>query len=336
MAYQAEPSRGVSYPVIAMFMVAVFFLSAAFVASYVGGLHAPHPHRVPLGVVGPAEATAPIEATLRRQGDTFDVHAYPTPDAARRAIRDRDVYGAYLPQEGRLLITSAFGPTASGLLRDTFARTAAAEGRTLSVTDVAPADPGDPEGLVPFYLVIGWIVSAYLVAAIVGLYRGMAAATFRDAVVRLAAFAVYAAAIGAAGTLIVEHGYGYLSGSPWLLTGIGALCVFAVAAATAAAESLIGIFGTALAILAFVVLGNPSAGGPWPLEFLAPFWRAVGPWLPNWAGTEAVRNAVYFDGHDLTRPLIVLAVYAAVGIAAVLLLAGRTNPVMRFPDRSGE
>ncbi|TDC46425.1 DUF3533 domain-containing protein [Actinomadura sp. KC345] len=328
---QAEPAPGISYPVTATFMVAVFFLSAAFIASYVGGLHAPHPHRVPVGVVGPPQATGPIDATLRRRGETFDVHAYPTPDAARRAIRDRDVYGAYLPLQGRLLITSAFGPTASDLLRDTFTRTAAAEGKALSVQDVAPADPGDPEGLVPFYLVIGWIVSAYLVAAIVGLYRGMAAATLRDAVVRLAAFALYAAFTGAAGTLIVEHGNGYLSGGPWLLTGIGAMCVFAVASATAAAESLLGIFGTALAILAFVVLGNPSAGGPWPLEFLAPFWRAIGPWLPNWAGTEAVRGAVYFDGHDLTRPLLVLAVYAAAGAALFLLLAGRSNRVMRFP-----
>ncbi|TDB95834.1 DUF3533 domain-containing protein [Actinomadura sp. 7K534] len=333
MAHQGEPAPGVSYQVTAILMVAVFFLSAAFIASYVGGLHAARPHRVPVGVVGPPEATAPVGATLRRQGENFAVHAYPTADAARRAILDRDVYGAYLPEQGRLLITSAFGPTTSGLLQDTFARTAAAQGKTLSVQDVVPADPGDPEGLVPFYLVIGWIVSAYLVAAIVGLYRGMAAVTFRDAVVRLAAFAVFAAVTGAAGTLIVEHGYGYLSGDPWLLTGVGALCVFAVASATAAAESLLGIIGTALAILAFVVLGNPSAGGPWPLEFLEPFWRAVGPWLPNWAATEAVRNAVYFDGHDLSRPLAVLGCYAAAGIAAVLLLAGRTNPVMRFPGR---
>ena len=322
-----------SYPVTALMMAAVFLLSAAFIASYVGGLHAPRPHRVPVGVVGPAEATAPIETTLRRRGDMFDVRTYPTPDAARRAIRGRDVYGAYLPGQGRLLSTSAFGPTASELLRATFARTAAAEGRALSVQDVTPVDPGDPEGLVPFYLVIGWIVSAYLVAAIVGLYRGMAAVTRRDGVVRLAAFAVYAAVTGTAGTLIVEHGYGYLSGSPWLLAGIGALCVFAVAAATAAAESLLGIIGTAVAILAFVVLGNPSAGGPWPLEFLAPFWRAVGPWLPNWAATEAVRNAVYFDGHALTRPLAVLAVYAAAGTVLFLLFAGRGNRVMRFPGR---
>ncbi|TDC85017.1 DUF3533 domain-containing protein [Actinomadura sp. 7K507] len=331
MPSKPEPAHGVSYPVTGLMMVAVFFLSAAFIASYLGGLHAPRPHRVPVAVVGAPEATARIDATLSGQGETFDLRTYPTPAAAQRAIQDRDVYGAYVSGEARLLITSAFGPTASGLLRDTFGPVAAAGGRTLSVQDVVPADPGDREGLVPFYLVIGWIVSAYLVAAIVGLYRGMAAATFRDAVVRLAAFAVYAAVTGAAGTLIVENGYGYLSGSPWLLTGIGALCVFAVAVTTAAAESLLGIIGTALAILVFVVLGNPSAGGPWPLEFLPPFWRAIGPWLPNWAGTEAVRDAVYFDGHDLARPLIVLAVYAVAGAVLFLLLAGRSNPVQRFP-----
>ncbi|MFB4307625.1 hypothetical protein [Actinomadura sp. GTD37] len=322
-----------SYPVAALLMVAVFFLGAAFIASYVGGIHGPHPHRMPVAVVGPASAAAKVDAALRGKGDAFDVRTYPTAAAASRAIRERDVYGAYLPRQGRLLVTTAFGATASGLLRSTFAEVSAADGRTLTVQDVVPADPGDPEGLVPFYLVIGWIVSGYLVAAIIGLYRGMAAVTLRDGAARLLAFAVFAAAIGAAGTLIVETGYGYLPGSPWLLTGIGAFCVFAVAVATAAVESLLGIIGTALTILVFVVLGNPSAGGPWPLPLLPPFWREVGPWLPNWAATEAVRNAVYFDGHALTRPLVVLAVWAAAGIALVLLLAGRTNPVMRYPGR---
>ncbi|WP_433231645.1 hypothetical protein [Actinomadura formosensis] len=334
MAGPVHPARGVSYPVTALFMVGVFLLGAAFIASYVGGLHAPHPHRVPVAVAGPADATARVDAALRREGDAFDLRTYPTTASARQAIQHRDVYGAYLPQQGRLLITSAFGPTTSGLLRSAFAPVAAADGLRLSVQDVVPADPGDPEGLVPFYLVIGWIVSAYLVAAIVGLYRGMAAITLRDALVRLAAFAVYSAVAGAMGTLIVETGYGYLPDSPWPLTGVGALCVFAVAAATAAAESLLGIIGTALTILVFVVLGNPSAGGPWPLPLLPAFWRTAGPWPPNWAGTEAVRNAVYFDGHALTRPLLVLAAYAAAGIVLFLLLAGRTNPVMRFPAHS--
>ncbi|MFA1542940.1 hypothetical protein [Actinomadura monticuli] len=328
-----RPERVVSYPVAALFMLAVFVLGAAFIASYVGGLHAPRPHRVPVAVVGPPQATARVEAALRREGDTIDPRAYPTAGAADRAIRRRDVYGAYLPQQGRLLVTSAFGPTTVTVLRGAFGPVAAAGGKSLSVRDVVPADAGDSEGLVPFYLVIGWIVSGYLVAAILGLYRGMAAGTPRDGALRVLAFAVYAAAMGGAGTLIVETGYGYLPGAPWLLAGVGALCVFAVTVATAAAESLLGIIGTALTILVFVVLGNPSAGGPWPLQFLPGFWRDVGPWLPNWAATEAVRNAVYFDGHALTRPLVVLGVWAAAGIALVLSLAGRTNPVMRFPAR---
>ncbi|MEV4675032.1 MULTISPECIES: hypothetical protein [Actinomadura] len=331
MTGSPQPERGVSYPVTALFMAAVFLLGAAFIASYVGGLHAPHPHRLPVAVVGPPDAAARVGAALDRQGDQFDTRGYPTAEAARRAIRHRDVYGAYVPQQGRLLVTTAFGPATSGLLRGAFAQVAASSGQTLAVQDVVPADPGDSEGLVPFYLVIAWIVSGYLVAAIVGLYRGMAARTPRDAVVRVLAFAVYSAAVGAAGTLIVETGYGYLPGHPWLLTGVGALCVFAIAVATAAAESLLGIIGTALAIVVFVVLGNPAAGGPWPLQMLPGFWRDVGPWLPNWAGTEAVRNAVYFDGNDLARPLIVLGCYAAAGIVLVLLLAGRSNPVMRFP-----
>jgi hypothetical protein len=312
-------------------MIAVFVIGAAFIASYIGGIHAPEPHRVPVAIAGPHQATGKVSAALSHN-DAFEPRPYPTLAAARRAIEHRHVYGAYAPGQGRLLVTSAFGPATTDFVTGGVRKAASQVGGRLIVHDVAHGSGGDADGLVPFYLVIGWIVSAYLVAAVVGLFRGMAPLSLRDGVVRLAAFAVYSAATGAVGTLIVETGYGYLSGHPWLLTGIGAFCTFATLVATTAAEGLLGIVGTALAILAFVVLGNPSSGGPWPLPFLPHFWRAVGPYLPNWAGTEAVRDVVYFGGHGLLQPLIVFAAYAAGGVVVTLLVSGRSNPAVRFTE----
>ena len=57
-----------------------------------------------------------------------------------------------------------------------------------------------------------------------------------------------------------------------------------------------GLVGIGLAILVFVVLGNPSAGGAYPAQLLPPFWSAIGPWLPPGAATGAIRGIVYFGG----------------------------------------
>jgi hypothetical protein len=79
------------------------------------------------------------------------------------------------------------------------------------------------------------------------------------------------------------------------------------------------VVGIGLAVLLFVVLGNPSAGGVYPPPLLPPFWRAIGSWLPNGAGTSAARSIAYFDATNLTGPLLVLSAWAVLGFAGVLV-----------------
>ncbi len=77
--------------------------------------------------------------------------------------------------------------------------------------------------------------------------------------------------------------------------------------------TMMGTVGIAVAILLFVVIGNPSAGGAVPAALLPTFWRTVGPWLPNGAATEAVRSAVYFDAAGIGGPVLVIAAWAVAG-----------------------
>src|SRR5207245_608938 len=112
-----------------------------------------------------------------------------------------------------------------------------------------------------------------------------------------AALALYAIVSGLAGAVVVGPIYGTLTGHLFTLWGIGALIVFAAAAATVAFQVLLGIIGIGLAILVFVIVGNPSAGGPYPGPLLPAFWRVLGPLIPTGAGTTAVRNTVYFAGN---------------------------------------
>src|SRR6185436_19514389 len=92
---------------------------------------------------------------------------------------------------------------------------------------------------------------------------------------------------------------------------------------TMALQALFGFLGMGLAILLFVVLGNPSAGGAYPAPLLPPFWSAIGPWLPPGAGTDAVRGIVYFGGAGVGQALLVLTGYAVIGLVATLAGSGR-------------
>jgi hypothetical protein len=139
--------------------------------------------------------------------------------------------------------------------------------------------------------------------------------------VRLGALALYSIVSGIGGALIVGPILGALSGSFWTLTGFGALVVFAVGAFTMAIQALTGVLGIGIAVLLFVVLGNPSAGGAYPGPMLPGFWRAIGPFLPPGAGTSGIRGIVYFDGARTLQPLLVSLAYALVGAVVLLLVS---------------
>ena len=146
-------------------------------------------------------------------------------------------------------------------------------------------------------------------------------------VVRLGSLAVYAVVSGVGGALITGPVLGVFDGHLLALATFGALLVFAVGAFTTALQVWTGLVGIGLAILLFVVLGNPSAGGAYPAPLLPPFWAAIGPWLPPGAGTSAVRGIVYFGGAGAGQAVLVLAVYALVGAVATLLGSGRRGTV---------
>ncbi len=83
--------------------------------------------------------------------------------------------------------------------------------------------------------------------------------------------------------------------------------------------SLLGFAGVAIAIFAFVVLGNPTSGGSVPSQMLSGGYRFLADVLPNNAAISLVHGIQYFGGNGLGHPLFVLALYA--GAALVLCFA---------------
>jgi len=116
-------------------------------------------------------------------------------------------------------------------------------------------------------------------------------------------------------------------GNVGLIGLIGMLTVAAAGIVTTALQAAFGIIGTGIAILVFVVLGNPSSGGPFPPELLPEPWQSVGPYIPTGAATSAIRDIAYFPDASLGEAFIVLGAWILAGaVAALLLSRGRHSP----------
>lgn len=312
-------------------VLGVLALQIGFVLSYVGALHAPTPHRIPIGVVAPTAAAADQLAAQLNALPGDPLRAQPIDDeaSARERIGRGELSAALVvPADGSadtLIVASGAGSSVATAVEAIIRGVAAAQRRPVQVEDMVPLQPGDARGLSGFYLVIGWIVGGYLVAALLGIAKGSRPATMRRAVIRLAALALYAVASGLAGVIVVGPVLGALTGHFLALWGLGTLLVLAAATVTMAFEVLFGIIGIGITVLVFVVLGNPSAGGAYQPQLLPPFWRGIGLLLPNGAGTDAVRRIVYLGSHGVWRDVLVIGLYAVLGAAVSVLAAALLN-----------
>lgn len=314
----------------------VLLLQLAFIASYIGAFHHPSPHGISLGVVAPgSQATAITDQLDNLDGDPLDPKVVSDAASARRQVTHGDLTAALIvssasasaSSKDTLVVASGGGTSLTAAVEQILTAVEGRQHRTLVVEDVVPLQSGDGRGLSGFYLVIGWLVGGYLVASLLGVAKGARPTSRRRAAIRLAATVPYAVLSGLGGVLIVDQGFGALTGHFWSLWGLGTLVVLSAATVTMAFQVLYGSIGIGLTILLFVVLGNPSAGGAYQTEMLPGLWRTIGPLLPNGAGTDAVRQVVYFGG-DVASQLLIIAGYAAIG-AAVTAFAARENLGLR-------
>jgi hypothetical protein len=305
-------------PLLAVALTVVLLVQAAFVLSYVGALHDPRPHNVPLGVVG----NSPLPIAISKRFSLKLTH-YPNEAAARTAIDQRKVDAAFVagPAGARLIVAPAASQPNASALSAVFAAAGAASGQKIQVVQVHALPRGDAGGTVPFLVVMALIVGGYLSSTIAMTFGGSAPRHGR-----LAALAI----VAVCGALLTDTFAGPLIGaiptSKFLvLWGLFALVMMAVAFATSALQTVLGAAGTLVVVVVFVIFGAPASGGTVPSAYLPGFWRTFGPYLPAGAGTTAVRNTIYFDGNRIAKSLIVLACYLIVGAVAVLLIRRRRS-----------
>ncbi|SDC63339.1 hypothetical protein SAMN05444580_101445 [Rhodococcus tukisamuensis] len=306
-------------------VVGVLLLQIGFITSYVAAFHQPTPHDIPIAVVAEAGLPEGMDQQVADRLNAIDSRPVEARVAAntyevRNLIDDREIMGAYVvsPTGTDTLITaSGAGSSAATALESVFTKVDAAEHRAFVVRDEVPVGLHDNRGLSGFYLSIGWVVGGYLLAAAIGLLIG-APRTRREAWVHTAVMAGYALVSGFLGAFVTTNVLGTFSGHLLPLALLGTGVVFATGMFTMGLRAVVGILAVPLAILIFVVLGNPSAGGAFGSNVLPSFYAAIGRWITPGAGTEGVRSIVYFAGTGVGQPALTLAIYAVAGTAALV------------------
>jgi hypothetical protein len=308
-----------------MVLVAVLVLQGGLIAAFVTATRNPVPHQLAVAVVGTTR-----DATLSSTG-AFSVRQVPTVAAAEEAIRHQQVYGALVPTShpATLLIASAASPLVAQVLTKAFTATAQ-PGGGLAVRDVVSLPADDPRGVVAPYLVLGLLIGGYIGAMVIGRLLGMRSSSVRHLGLRLAVLACYAVLAAAFGVLLLGPMLGMLHGNALAIFAAGALISLAVGCFTSALQTLLGLAGTLLSVIALVIIGNPAAGGGQiPSAMMPPAWGWLAHVLPNPAGMTAIRGIEFFAGYGTGQAFLVLTLYAAAGITVMLgaavVLGARTR-----------
>jgi nucleotide-binding universal stress UspA family protein len=306
----------VPYRALAGFVVASAAFAAIFVALTLSAYHAPRPHDLPVGIVGPAAVTTRVENALDSAiPGAFAWHSYPSESDARTGITQREVDGALVAsgRDLRLLVATGGGTGPTQVLTQASEAVAAHSGRPLVVADVVPPLPRDTQALSSFFVVLSVLIPSLAAGS------GSALA-FRRARPALAVAVPVAVAvvIGLVSAAIADGIAGL--GNYAAIAGVVALFSLAVAAPTALVARIWPPL-VIVALLVFIVFGIPVSGGPANLASFGPaFLRVLDPALPLGLAGSIVRNVVYFGGHATALHLWVLAAWALAGIAGLILV----------------
>jgi len=311
-------------------IVAAMVVGLAFVWSFVGGLHQPAFHKVPIAVVGP-----PALSQKLASGGEFAVTRVDSLQAAVKRVDDRNADGGIVvgPAGIDVVVAPVAGLTISNALQtDVVPKLAAVapRGTPIHVLDVKPAPKNDPLGLSAFFLALSVMIGNYIGAIFFALAFGVKPVG-RRVWWRLLGVSIIGLVL-ALGEVAIVYAIGPLQGHYVPLVLGSLLLGLSVSFITVGLQSFLGVVGTTIAILVFIILGNPSSGGPIPNQLLPGIWRTVGPYLPEGAATDFYRNVVYFGSHNLTRPLLVMFAWLLAGVLLVLASVRARPHGLQFKD----
>lgn len=313
---------------VAMFFMPLVMVSM-MISGYLGTMHAPTPHDMPIAVTGTApDARAFAEALEAADPDAVDIRIVGSDEEARELVLDREVSGAVHVVDGEATVYTAgsAGSSQSSTVTGMLAPQVLAQGLTLGTEDLAPLPAFDPAGLGAMFLATALVMAGYLPFSVT-LSNSPELLRFRRAVPLLAGWAALVAALV---WTVTGPMLGVVQGHTPEVLGIAWLGVFAVGAVQLLLTRFLGPMAVIAAMLLLTVLGMPASNMSMSVYTMPEFFTFLHAFLPMSAIGEALRSVLYFDGSGVGSHLLVLVVGAVV--ALVLTLAFDARKRRRNPD----
>ena len=311
-------------------LVTVGLVVAVFVVCLVSASQLLSPREMPFGVTGPSPVVSAVEKQY-----SLDIITYSSAAALTQAATRGAIYGGYIPgSSSDTLVTvpakSFFGEV---LIRGGFASAAKKLNRTFTTMTIAPLPTSDRTGALAGLLLLPTLIGAYLAASMI--FSASKTAAVRGRIPIILAFAIVVALITGivAGPILGAFPTSHL----WSLLPCFALVAAAVGLTAVAIQGLLGRLGTLVVVVVLIVVGGASAGGA-GVALLPIYWQRIGEVLPPRHAVELYRNVRYFDGNNIGGSIAILAAYALVSAAVILLLARRNkanNPPVSAEAVSG-
>jgi Protein of unknown function (DUF3533) len=311
----SPPGRAVAIAALTIVM------GSLFLTTYTLALGDPVPRRIDAALVGDrAQQPQTFGAVEQVAEGSLDFRPYGSVPAARQAIDRQRVYAALDLTAARptLYVASAAGASVARVLE----RISATD-PSVRVVDTHPLSASDLNGVDIFYLMLVATIVGFLTVFQVRANAG--GLPLRHWTVWVVGFALTAALVLTLVVGPVLDRFHVPVAETW---GILALHLLAVTSFASVMTVLIGRWAILPVWLFFVVLGNSSSGGAVSPALLPGPFAAISQWLPSGATVTSLRDAIYFNGFQHTRPILVLATWAAALFAAMLAASHRrrTSP----------
>lgn len=349
------------WSVAALYGLVCGVVIAVLVIAFVWPAATSTPQNLPVGISGPADRVAAVEAALDEQDPApFDLVEVDSRAAAVSQIETRELYGAILLDGPEVLVTTAGSPVAAQALRGVAAElqsqiTEAAQSAlvaqlqqlgaalasgappavppsagsapeipTVTVTDVVPLADTDPTG--------AGLAAAAFPLTIGGMLGGILLSLLvAGAVRRLVGLVVFGVTAGALAALVMQSWFGLLQGN-WLLNAAAlGLGMTATAAFITGMNAVFGRPGLGIGAIVTILIANPIAGAAAPWQFLPEPWGQVGQFFVPGAAANLLRSLSYFPDAPTAMQWTILACWLAGGVLLTLIGHFRDAADMRVP-----
>lgn len=291
------------------------FFIVGFCLCYVFAFHSPHPHDVPIALVG-SDPTF-VAAVQKALPGEYVFHVYDSLAQAKRDVLAGTMAVAYDPSTNELFKASAHQFQVASLVPATLSTVLTGIGVAApTITELAPLPAWDEYGTVAMYVMLAWCIGGYMVAMFIGIMGGPLRHRTRMAVIVVGGLVISLITNTLAGPVLgAIHGH-------WIeLVLIAWGWIVAIGLAVNGLSYFVGRFIAAPAMICFVFLSMPSSGGAYPKWFMPEPFAWLNHVVVGSSMVDMIKHQIYGVGPGPARGLITMACYAAAGL--VLMFFGK-------------